>query len=119
MRDADGQRRGARGVWQDVTKERDRDAALARADNRERLLTYIVRAIRDVADPADMLRIAAEATSRALAGAGGQIFRFLGGGYVPCSLFRASRFGGDHSGRLPKGRFFSMARSRGGRSSGR
>lgn len=87
MRDAEGQRRGARGVWHDVTREREREAALVKADNRERLLTYIVRAIRDVADPNDMLRIAAEATSRALGGAGGQIFRHRDGGFDPAASF--------------------------------
>ncbi|HXP98152.1 MAG TPA: diguanylate cyclase [Telmatospirillum sp.] len=76
MLDAEGKRRGARGIWQDVTRERERERALSKADNRERLLSYIVRAIRDVADPTDMLHIAAEATSLALGGAAGEIFRF-------------------------------------------
>jgi diguanylate cyclase (GGDEF)-like protein/PAS domain S-box-containing protein len=76
MLDAEGRRRGARGIWQDVTLMREREIALAKADNRERLLSYVVRAVRDVADPADMLRIAAEAISLALGGAAGEIFRF-------------------------------------------
>ncbi|HLO76677.1 MAG TPA: diguanylate cyclase [Magnetospirillum sp.] len=70
-----GEWRGARGVCRDVTQERLRDAALSRANNRERLLSYIVRTIRDEVDPADMLRAAAEATARALGATGCQIFR--------------------------------------------
>ncbi len=72
-----GEWKGARGVCRDVTQERLRDAALIRANNRERLLSYIVRTIRDEVDPADMLRAAAEATARALGATGCQIFRIL------------------------------------------
>jgi diguanylate cyclase (GGDEF)-like protein/PAS domain S-box-containing protein len=72
-----GEWRGARGVCRDVTQERLRDAALSRANNRERLLGYIVRAIRDEVDPADMMKTAAEATARALNATGCQIFRIL------------------------------------------
>ena len=72
-----GEWRGARGVCRDVTQERLRDAALSRANNRERLLGYIVRTIRDEVDPADMLKTAAEATARALGASGCQIFRIL------------------------------------------
>lgn len=74
-----GEWRGARGVCRDVTNARARDAALARASHRERLLTYIVRAIRDVVDPADMLAVAAEATVRAAGARGCQILRTPGG----------------------------------------
>jgi len=70
-----GEWRGARGVCRDVTNERARDAALARASNRERLLTYIVRTIRDVVDPVDMLAAAAEATARAVGAKGCAVFR--------------------------------------------
>ncbi|CAA7611849.1 FOG: GGDEF domain [Candidatus Terasakiella magnetica] len=69
--------RGARGVCRDVTQEMLRDAALSRANSRERLLSYIVRTIRDEVDPADMLKTAAEATARALGASGCQIFRIL------------------------------------------
>jgi len=72
-----GDWRGARGVCRDVTQERLRDAALSRANSRERLLGYIVRTIRDEVDPSDMLRAAAEATARALGATGCQIFRIL------------------------------------------
>ncbi|MGE5516560.1 MAG: diguanylate cyclase domain-containing protein [Bacteroidota bacterium] len=72
-----GEWRGARGVCRDVTQERLRDAALGRANNRERLLSYIVRTIRDEVEPSDMLRAAAEATARALGATGCQIFRII------------------------------------------
>lgn len=77
IRGLHGEWRGARGVCRDVTAERLRDAALMRANNRERLLSYIVRTIRDEVDPTDMLRAAAEATARALGATGCQIFRIL------------------------------------------
>ncbi len=89
LRDGEGRRRGARGVCRDITLERERDAALVRANNRERLLTYIVRTIRDVVDPADMLKIAAEATARALGGIGCQIYRRTETGFIPGSAFGA------------------------------
>lgn len=77
VRGVDGQWLGARGICRDITQERLRDAALSRANNRERLLSYIVRTIRDEVDPIDMLRAAAEATARALGATGCQIFRLL------------------------------------------
>jgi len=79
--DSEGIRRGARGVCRDVTGERERDAALARANNREKLLAHIVRTINDVIDPTDVLPIAAESISRALGGAGCQLFRRDDEGY--------------------------------------
>ena len=42
---------GARGICRDVTEDRERDAALARAHVRERLTGYIIRTIRDEVDP--------------------------------------------------------------------
>ena len=63
--DADGQWQGVRGVCRDVTEERRRDAALARARNRERLLAYIVNAIRDEIEPQAMLNSATRAIARA------------------------------------------------------
>ncbi|MGE5503992.1 MAG: diguanylate cyclase domain-containing protein, partial [Actinomycetota bacterium] len=77
VRGEGGEWRGARGVCRDVTQERLRDQALSRASNRERLLSYIVRTIRDEVDPADMLKAAAEATARALGATGCRIFRIL------------------------------------------
>ncbi|OJX70263.1 sensor domain-containing diguanylate cyclase [Magnetospirillum sp. 64-120] len=77
IRSESGEWLGARGICRDITQERLRDAALSRANNRERLLSYIVRTIRDEVDPVDMLRAAAEATARALGATGCQIFRLL------------------------------------------
>ena len=71
----DGRWNGARGICRNITEQRQRDAALLRAHNRERLLTYVVRTIRDELDPTDMLRAAAEATGRALNASGCQIYR--------------------------------------------
>ncbi|WP_404384202.1 diguanylate cyclase domain-containing protein [Caenispirillum salinarum] len=72
---AHGEWSGARGVGRDVTRERDRDAALARARNRERILAYITRAIRDEVNPTDMLATAAETLGRGLGATVCQVFR--------------------------------------------
>jgi len=66
---------GARGVCRDITDERERDAALARAYHRDQLLAYIVKTIRDEVEPSNMLAAAANATARALSANGCQIFR--------------------------------------------
>lgn len=73
--DAEGRWRGARGLCQDVTDERAAQRALARARNRDRLMTYIVRTIRDELEPRNMMARAAEASSRALAAEGCHIYR--------------------------------------------
>lgn len=69
---------GVRGVCRDITEARERDAALAQARNRERLLAYMVRTIRDEVDPLDMLNAAASATARAIAAKGCRIYRCRG-----------------------------------------
>jgi len=66
---------GARGVCRDITDERERDAALARAYHRDQLLAYIVKTIRDEVQPENMLTAAANATARALSANGCQIYR--------------------------------------------
>ncbi|MDV7338106.1 diguanylate cyclase [Terasakiella sp. A23] len=66
---------GTRGVCRDITDERERDAALARAYHRDQLLAYIVKTIRDEVEPSNMLTAAANATARALSANGCQIFR--------------------------------------------
>lgn len=83
----EGLRRGVRGVCRDVTGERARDAALARAHNRERLISYIVQAIRDVVDPAEILSAAVEATVGALGAAGGQVFRYDASRFIPAASY--------------------------------
>ena len=84
----DGEWLGARGVCRDVTEARERDSALARARNRERLLTYMVRTMRDEVDPLDMLGAAATATARAMAASGCRIYRRdIGPAIVPAAEF--------------------------------
>ncbi len=73
--DADGERRGARGICRDITAARARDAALARADLRERLLSHILRAVRDSIEPGEMLAAAATATARAFGAASCVVLR--------------------------------------------
>jgi len=80
---------GARGVCRDITDERERDAALARAYHRDQLLAYIVKTIRDEVDPSNMLSAAANATARALSANGCQIFRRQGNS----SLIKDASFG--------------------------
>jgi diguanylate cyclase (GGDEF)-like protein/PAS domain S-box-containing protein len=70
LRGGDAAGNGARGVWRDVTEIHAREAALAEAENRERLVGYITRTIRDEVEPEAMLSAAASATARGL-GAGG------------------------------------------------
>ncbi len=71
---ADGAWKGARGLARDVTEAREREAELAEARNRERLIAHIVRAVRDEMEAAAMLRAAASETANAL-GAGCAIWR--------------------------------------------
>ncbi len=73
--DDGGNWRGARGLCRDVTEERERDAQLARARHREQLLTYIVRAIRDVIEPRKMLDAAATAAAQGTGASGCRIYR--------------------------------------------
>jgi diguanylate cyclase (GGDEF)-like protein/PAS domain S-box-containing protein len=87
--DEKGAWQGVRGVCRDVTEELTRDAALARAQNRERLMAYIVRAIRDEIEPGAMLQSAAVAVARALSADGCQIMRTGSRG----GFRRASTFG--------------------------
>lgn len=73
--DAAGARKGARGICRDVTAERRRAEQLAAAERRERLITYIVRHMREEIAPAEMLGSAVEATRKALAARACAIFR--------------------------------------------
>jgi len=67
---------GARGICRDVTVERDREAALRSAREREQLLNRIVKSIRDEVNPLDMLAKAAATTSQALGASGCNIYRY-------------------------------------------
>lgn len=71
----DGEWCGARGVCRDVTDTRERDAVLARAQVRERLLAHIIRTVRDEIDPGTMLETAAMETAKALQAAACRIYR--------------------------------------------
>ncbi|SEH27739.1 sensor domain-containing diguanylate cyclase [Magnetospirillum fulvum] len=97
LRGDGGEWRGTRGVCRDVTQERLRDAALSRANARERLLSYIVRTIRDEVEPSGMLQAAAEATARALGASGCQIFRLRpeDGGFALAAAFGEAGAGED------------------------
>jgi len=79
LADVGGRWLGARGVCRDVTAERARDAALAEARNRERLMAYVLRSIGDVPDPAVVLAAAARAVARALDATGCLIAPAQGG----------------------------------------
>ncbi len=78
---ADGEWIGARGVCRDATEAHQRDAALAAAQRRERLLAYIIRSVNDEPNPANMLAAAAAATAKAL-------------GATNCRIYRRAKAGG-------------------------
>jgi len=71
----DGAWQGARGTCRDITADRARETALARAGHRQRLLAYILRMVREELEPARMLAAAAEALVPALAASGVAIYR--------------------------------------------
>jgi diguanylate cyclase (GGDEF)-like protein/PAS domain S-box-containing protein len=73
--DADGAWRGARGLARDVTTTRALAESLARARHRERLMAYVLRAIRTEAEPAKTLAAAADKAAPALGAAGVRILR--------------------------------------------
>lgn len=73
--DVQGVWRGARGVCRDISELREREAALVRVNNRERVLTRIVRAFRDEVNPEAMLTLAAEVLAKGLGADHSQIFR--------------------------------------------
>jgi len=75
LRDERGRWQGARGVCRDVTDVRERDIAIARARNRERLLSFIVRSFRDEVDPENMLAIAAATVAQGVGASGCNILR--------------------------------------------
>ncbi len=73
--DANGAWRGCRGLCRDVTEERARELALARARGREHVFAHILRVARDEVEPAGILAVAAEELTRALPASGVAIFR--------------------------------------------
>jgi diguanylate cyclase (GGDEF)-like protein/PAS domain S-box-containing protein len=85
LRDALGMPTGARGIGRDLTLERERDDALARAQLRDRLFTHLVRAIRDEIEPEATLVAAVTATGLALGAEGGIILRRLAETLAPAA----------------------------------
>ncbi|MBM3565500.1 MAG: sensor domain-containing diguanylate cyclase [Alphaproteobacteria bacterium] len=90
-----GQWRGARGICRDMTEDRDRESALARARQRDQLLGYIVSTVRDEVDPANMLAAAASATGRALGATGCRIYHR--------GVDDRLKIGAHHGGEAPRG----------------
>jgi len=66
---------GVRGICRDITDVRERDIAIARARNRERLLSFIVRSFRDEVDPENMLGIATTTVAQGVGVSGCTILR--------------------------------------------
>jgi len=66
---------GARGVCRDLTETRARDQALAHARLRDRLMSHLVRTIRDEIEPEKALNVAVSAVGLAVDATGGTILR--------------------------------------------
>ncbi len=81
VHDKSGRWVATRGLCRDVSEAREREAALARARNREMLLGKIVHSIRDELDPARILGVAADATAMALGAPYCWILRRQGQGF--------------------------------------
>ncbi|MBE0533019.1 MAG: diguanylate cyclase [Rhodospirillales bacterium] len=86
---ADGTWLGARGVCRDITREREREAALMRARHREQILHYVIQAIRNEVEPENMLTAAAASAARALGASGCRVFRMA----APGAYTLAAEFG--------------------------
>lgn len=66
--DTVGQPIGVRGLWQEVTASRTRDAEMARAQTRDRLLVHLGSVLRDAGSPDDRLDEVAETIARSVGG---------------------------------------------------
>ena len=73
---------GARGVCRDVTEAREREAALARARNREQLFSFILREINENTDPEKMLSAAARSIAMGLDAGACRIDRYHTGARI-------------------------------------
>ncbi|MDD9902676.1 MAG: diguanylate cyclase [Rhodospirillaceae bacterium] len=73
--DKNGSRRGTRGVCRDVTADRLRENDLARMITREQVIAYIVDAVRNEADPLDMLSTAATSIGKAMSDTACAVFQ--------------------------------------------
>ncbi len=87
--DRHGGFQGARGVCRDLTADRARDQALARARLRDRLMAHLVRIIRDEIEPANALAAAVSAVGLAVGASGGAVLRLRADG----SAEEAARWG--------------------------
>lgn len=67
--DSDGRRIGARGIGIDITEQRLRQGELAALKTRDRLVAYIVDALRNEVTPSEMLHAAASALGRSTSSA--------------------------------------------------
>lgn len=88
LHDSGGARSGARGIAIDITEERLQQAELARLKTREKLVHYILDALRGEVEPTDRLRAAALALGRAVS-ADACLLEIVDGGEVVL----AERFG--------------------------
>lgn len=73
--DGSNRRSGARGVCRDITAERLREDDLARLKVRHQVIAYIVDAVRNEADPLDMLNTAVSSIGRAIPDTACAVFR--------------------------------------------
>jgi diguanylate cyclase (GGDEF)-like protein/PAS domain S-box-containing protein len=80
---------GTRGICRDVTAERGYEDALARARQREDLIAYVVRLMRDAETPDAMLAGVCEATARSLAARSCRVYKVAANGDVE----EAAKFG--------------------------
>jgi diguanylate cyclase (GGDEF)-like protein/PAS domain S-box-containing protein len=78
MLDADGAWQGTRGLCRDVSELRRRERQLAEARLHDRVMTRVVRAMRDDLDPTAALGAAISALVLAVGGAGGAVLRAAG-----------------------------------------
>ncbi len=98
---ADGSWIGARGVCRDVSRSRRLEQQIARAQMRERLLSHILRSMRDELRPEKSLATAAQATAHAIAADGAVISRHSNDGVGgPVASFAITPFADDTNGLL-------------------
>lgn len=78
--DKDGNRSGTRGICRDITTDRLRENDLARLKIREQVIDYIVDAVRDEAEPLDMLSTAVTSIGKALSDTACAVYQRKRGG---------------------------------------
>ncbi len=76
----EGQQTGTRGVCRDVTADRLRENDIARLKTREQVIDFIVDAVRNEADPLDMLSTAVTSIGKALADTACAVYQRKGNG---------------------------------------